>query len=142
MENKETIKMNIAEAIAINDLMNNSKFGDAGVETITCLLEFKFALSKIASNKDEFLKQSADSIKTEEYKELVDKEDKTDEEKKALEDMSEEFNKKLNNIFNRYISNECDIEISKIDKNEFYKFCKANDFNMAVIEFLYNKIVK
>lgn len=142
MENKEIIKMNIAEAIAINDLMNNSKFGDIDIETITVLLEFKFALSKIVSDKDEFLKQSAESVKTEEYKELIDKENKTDEEKKTLESMSEELNKKLNTIFNHYLSKSCEIEVSKISKNDFYKFCKTNDINIAIIEFLYSKLVK
>ena len=39
MENKETIKMNIAEAVTVNDLMNAAKFGDTNIETITNLLE-------------------------------------------------------------------------------------------------------
>lgn len=142
MENKETIKMNIAEAVTVNDLMNAAKFGDTNIETITNLLEFKFALSKIVSNKDEFLKQSVDSVKTNEYKHLSEKEDKTEEEKKEFEQMSEAINKKLNDIFNKYLANTVDIEIQKIDKEEFYKFCKTNEFTVAVIEFLYNKIVK
>ena len=56
--------------------------------------------------------------------------------------MSEAINKKLNDIFNKYLANTVDIEIQKIDKEEFYKFCKTNEFTVAVIEFLYNNTVK
>ena len=142
MENKETIEMSIAEVSVINDFLNTAKFGDVSVETITSLLEFKFALSKIVSDKSEFLKSTYNSLTTDEYKQLSEKEDKTEEEKKEFEQMSEAINKKLNDIFNKYLANTVDIEIQKIDKEEFYKFCKTNEFTVAVIEFLYNKIVK
>ena len=142
MENKETIEMSIAEVSVINDFLNTAKFGDVSVETITSLLEFKFALSKIVSDKSEFLKSTYNSLTTDEYKKLSEKEDKTDEEKKQFETLSEEITKKVNTIYNKYIANKCNIEVVKINKDEFYKFCKANEFTVAVIEFLYNKIVK
>lgn len=142
MENKETISMYIAEAIAINQVFGEAKFGDLNVEVISSLLEFKFELSKIAKERDEYVKSVVEDIKTDEFRELSDKEDKTDEEKERLECLTKEINNKANDIVNKYYNQTIEIDVSKLDKNDFYSFCKTNNFTMTVIEFLYNKLVK
>lgn len=142
MENKETINLYITEAIAINNIFNEAKFGDLNIETISSLLEFKFELSKINKDKDEYIKSVVDDVKTDEFKELSEKEDKSDEDKEKLESLTKELDRKINDILVKYYNQTVDVKLSKIDKNEFYAFCKANSFTITVIEFLYNKIVK
>nr|DAE43793.1 MAG TPA: hypothetical protein [Caudoviricetes sp.] len=146
MENKETekrdITLAIGEAIGLNDILNKAKFTDVSNDAMGAILEFKFALSKINKDKDEFIKESAESIKDDNFKELQEKQNKTKEEEKQFEEIMNDLNKKLNEIVNKYFFNETTISITPIDKDEFFKFCKMNEFKAITIEFLYDKIVK
>lgn len=142
MENKETISMYIAEAVATNQVFGETKFGDLNIDSISSLLEFKFELSKIVKERDEYIKNVVEEVKTDEFKELSDKEDKTEEEKERFESLTKEINNKVNEIINKYHNQIVEINVSKLNKNDFYTFCKTNNFTMTVIEFLYNKLVK
>ena len=142
MENKETRSMYIAEAVAINQVFGETKFGDLSIDSISSLLEFKFELSKIVKERDEYIKNVVEEVKTDEFKELSDKEDKTEEEKEQFESLTKEINNKANEIINKYHNQIVEINVSKLNKNDFYTFCKTNNFTMTVIEFLYNKLVK
>lgn len=142
MDNKETININITEAIAINNMFNEAKFGDLSIESISNLLEFKFELSKINKDKDEYIKSVIEEVKTDEFKELTEKENKSEEDKERLESLTKELDTKINEILVSYYNQKVDIKLNKIDKNEFYTFCKTNNFTIPVIEYLYNKIVK
>ena len=79
MENKETVNMYILEAIATNALLGEAKFNDISIEAISSLLEFKFELSKIYKDEEEYTKNVIEDIKTDEFKELSQKENKSDE---------------------------------------------------------------
>lgn len=142
MENKETISMYIAEAVAINQVFGETKFGDLSIDSISSLLEFKFELSKIVKERDEYIKNVVEEVKTDEFKELSDKEDKTEEEKEQFESITKEINNKANEIINKYHNQIVEINVSKLNRNDFYTFCKTNNFTMTIIEFLYNKLVK
>lgn len=142
MENKETIQLTIAEAISINNILSEAKFGDISLESVSSLLEFKFELSKVNKDREEYVQSVIDSLKTDRFKELQSKEDKTDDEKTELDNISKELDKNINEVLNPYFMKTIDITISKIDKNDFYSFCKTNEFKISVIEYLYNKIVK
>lgn len=142
MENKETIQLTIAEAISINNILSEAKFGDISLESVSSLLEFKFELSKVNKDREEYVQSVIDSLKTDRFKELQSKEDKTDEEKTELDNIAKELDKNINEVLNPYFMKTIDITISKIDKNDFYSFCKTNEFKISVIEYLYNKIVK
>lgn len=142
MENKETVNMYILEAIATNALLGEAKFNDISIEAISSLLEFKFELSKIYKDEEEYTKNVIEDIKTDEFKELSQKENKSDEDKERLEILTKELNNKVSDILNKYHNQIVDIKVNKIDKDDFYKFCKGNEFKITIIEFLYNKIVK
>lgn len=142
MENKETIQLTIAEAISINNILSEAKFGDVSLESVSSLLEFKFELSKVNKDREEYVQSVIDSLKTDRFKELQSKEDKTDDEKTELDNIAKELDKNINEVLNPYFMKTIDITISKIDKNDFYSFCKTNEFKISVIEYLYNKIVK
>lgn len=142
MENKETIQLTIAEAISINNILSEAKFGDISLESVSSLLEFKFELSKVNKDREEYVQSVIDNLKTDRFKELQSKEDKTDDEKTELDNISKELDKNINEVLNPYFMKTIDITISKIDKNDFYSFCKTNEFKISVIEYLYNKIVK
>lgn len=142
MENKETIQLTIAEVISINNILSEAKFGDISLESVSSLLEFKFELSKVNKDREEYVQSVIDNLKTDRFKELQSKEDKTDEEKTELDNITKELDKNINEVLNPYFMKNIDITISKIDKNDFYSFCKTNEFKISVIEYLYNKIVK
>lgn len=142
MENKETIQLTIAEAISINNILSEAKFGDISLESVSSLLEFKFELSKVNKDREEYVQSVIDNLKTDRFKELQSKEDKTDEEKTELDNIAKELDKNINEVLNPYFMKTIDITISKIDKNDFYNFCKTNEFKISIIEYLYNKIVK
>lgn len=142
MENKETIQLTIAEAISINNIISEAKFGDVSLESVSSLLEFKFELSKVNKDREEYVQSVIDSLKTDRFKELQSKEDKSDDEKTELDNIAKELDKNINEVLNPYFMKTIDITISKIDKNDFYSFCKTNEFKISVIEYLYNKIVK
>lgn len=143
MENKETINMYILEAIATNALLGEAKFNDISIEAISSLLEFKFELSKIHKDEEEYTKNVIEDIKTDEFKELSEKREQlSDEAKERLEILTKELNNKISDILNKYHNQIVDIKVNKISKDDFYKFCKGNGFKITIIEFLYNKIVK
>ena len=142
MENKETIQLTIAEAISINNILSEAKFGDISLESVSSLLEFKFELSKVNKDREEYVQSVIDNLKTDRFKELQSKEDKSDDEKIELDNIAKELDKNINEVLNPYFMKTVDITISKIDKNDFYSFCKTNEFKISVIEYLYNKIVK
>lgn len=142
MENKETIQLTIAEAISINNILSEAKFGDISLESVSSLLEFKFELSKVNKDREEYVQSVIDNLKTDRFKELQSKEDKSDDEKTELDNIAKELDKNINEVLNPYFMKTIDITISKIDKNDFYSFCKTNEFKISVIEYLYNKIVK
>ena len=142
MENKETIQLTIAEAISINNILSEAKFGDISLESVSSLLEFKFELSKVNKDREEYVQSVIDSLKTDRFKELQSKEDKSDDEKTELDNIAKELDKNINEVINPYFMKTVDLTISKIDKNDFYSFCKTNEFKISVIEYLYNKIVK
>lgn len=142
MENKETIQLTIAEAISINNILSEAKFGDISLESVSSLLEFKFELSKVNKDREEYVQSVIDNLKTDRFKELQSKEDKSDDEKTELDNIAKELDKDINEVLNPYFMKTVDFTISKIDKNDFYSFCKTNEFKISVIEYLYNKIVK
>lgn len=134
-------KINIAEVIAINDVLNNSKFKDLKIASINSLLELKFQLSKISKDKDEFIRESVESLKSDRFKELVEKQNKTNEEVKEFELLTSDLNKTMNSIMNTYLLKEVELNIENIESSELLLFCKDNDINMVTTEFLYNLFI-
>lgn len=134
--------LKIGDAVYLNDLINNAKFDKTLKDSsIGILLEFKFQLSKIVKEKDEFIKDSVESLKSERFKELQSKENKSKEETDEYEAIIKNLDKTINTIVSKYLTRETTITIENLDKSELFLFCKTNDFNVQVTEILYNLIV-
>lgn len=134
--------LKIGDAVYLNDLINNAKFDKTLKDSsIGILLEFKFQLSKIVKEKDEFIKDSIESLKSERFKELQSKENKSKEETDEYEAIIKNLDKTINTIVSKYLTRETTITVENLDKSELFLFCKTNDFNVQVTEILYNLIV-
>lgn len=132
----------LGEAVYLNNLINNSKFNkELKDSSISDLLEFKFQLSKFSKEKDDFIKESIESLKSDRFKELQEKENKSQEETKELEALTQNLDRTLNITVSKFLIKDVVININKIDSSEFLLFCKSNDFTIQDTEFLYNLLV-
>lgn len=146
MQNKETetnkvMNITVNEAVAINQQLSKAKFTDEiSSETLIALMPFKFAISKIDKDFQEFVKSVSDTVKTDRFKELETNQNKTKEEEEEYKDLTTTLTAKLNRALIEYAIKERTIDKVNIDITEFYTFCKVNNFDMSFIELLYNKL--
>ena len=131
----------LGDAIYLNNLMNNAKFKDLKDDSIRVLLEFKFQLSKISKEKDEFIIESVSNLKTDRFETLQEIPNKSKEENEEFEKLVQDIDKTINSVVNQYLLKDISIDVQNLESSEFFLFCKINDFNIQSTEFLYNLLV-
>ena len=96
---------------------------------------------KVAKEVEEAKKQAAEKLITDEFKELQNKEDKTDEEKAKLSELEQSINRDFSEILNPILLEDYELELKMIDENDFDKLIESSNLNQNQFDFLHDKIV-
>lgn len=148
MENNETLKASRFEIEQqLNLYIGNIKVEGLSKEAKLALVKLKLELSDIVKDIEAFRKKTVESIdKPENFDELkaaAEKEDATEEDKKAYKEAETEFNTKFAEIAVPYFNEIVEIPFEHISKEDFYKLVENNDTNVIFgYEYLFNKLVK
>lgn len=65
-----------SDVLNLNAIVNDSFLGEGSKESNKEIMKFKSSLSKESSSVEEFQKSTVESVKTERFKELLDKKQK------------------------------------------------------------------
>lgn len=99
------------------------------------------ATKKVAKEVEEAKKQAAEKLITDEFKELQNKEDKTDEEKAKLSELEQSINRDFSEILNSILLEDYELELKMIDEADFDKLVGCSTLNQNQFDFLHDKIV-
>lgn len=146
MENENVLNVKRGEINALNEIISECIMGEGSKESNKSILKFIGKILKEVKEMEEFQKTAVDGVKTERFKELVEKqkENLTEEEQKEFDLLNESLNKKLNEIIILYFNEDTTIEIEKISEDDFFEFAFANKkkLNYNQIGFLSNILCK
>lgn len=146
MENENVLNVKRGEINAINGIISECVMGEGSKESNKSILKFIGKILKEVKEMEEFQKTAVDGVKTERFKELIEKqkENLTEEEQKEFDLLNESLNKKLNEIIILYFNEDTTIEIEKISEDDFFEFAFANKkkLNYNQIGFLSNILCK
>lgn len=146
MENENVLNVKRGEINALNEIISECIMGEGSKESNKSILKFIGKILKEVKEMEEFQKTAVDGVKTERFKELIEKqkENLTEEEQKEFDLLNESLNKKLNEIIILYFNEDTTIEIEKISEDDFFEFAFANKkkLNYNQIGFLSNILCK
>ena len=136
-----------SDVLNLNSIVNDSFLGDGSKESNKEIMKFKRELANEASKVEEFQKATVESVKTERFKELLDKKQKEElkgKEIKEFETINSEVEKKLNDILGEYFLEDVELVYNKISEDDFYEFVVANKskFQLVKVDYLYKFLVK
>lgn len=98
---------------------------------------------KVAKEVEEAKKQAAEKLITEDFKELQNKNDKTDDEKVKLAELEQSINVEFSEIINPILEEESEIDIKKINEDDFDKVIEGtSNMNLAQLDLLHELIVE
>lgn len=140
-EKCEDTKLMRSDVLNLNAIVGDSFLGEGSKESNKEIMKFKQALTQEATEIELFQKATVQSIKTERFKELLDKkqsEDLKGKELKEFEGLNSEIEKKLNDILNEYFMEDVELSYNKISEDDFYEFIFANKakFQLAKVDYL------
>ena len=124
-----------SDVLNLNSIVNDSFLGGGSKESNKEIMKFKRALVDEQSKIEEFQKATIESVKTERYKELLDKkqnEELKGKELKEFEGFNSDAEKKLNEILNEYFLEDIELNYNKISEDDFYEFIIANKAKMQL----------
>lgn len=148
MENNEILKASRFEIEQqLNLYIGNIKVEGLSKEAKLSLVKLKLELSDVVRDIEEFRKKTLESIEKPEnfdkLKEAAEKEDATEEDKKAYKEAENEYNNKFAEVAIPYFNEIIELPFTHISKEDFYKLVENNDVNVIYgYEYIYNKLVK
>ena len=138
MEQKE-IKITRNEAIILNQILAGIKVKGMGVDARRKMIGLKLDLGRMAKTAEDFQKQTVESHKPENFKELqaID----TEAGKKEFEKLSKEIESKVYEVLNPYYEELVTIHFDGIAAEEFDILSEQNELNLSALEFLNKKLL-
>lgn len=101
------------------------------------------ATKLVAKEVEEAKKQAAEKLITEDFKELQNKNDKTDDEKVKLAELEQSINVEFSEIINPILEEDAEIDIKKISEEDFDKVIEGtSNMNLAQLDLLHELIVE
>ncbi|WP_321437245.1 hypothetical protein [uncultured Bacteroides sp.] len=101
------------------------------------------AAKKVAKEIAEARKEASEKLLTEEFQELMQKEEKTEEEKARFAELENMINAEGAEILNPILDEEVEIDIKKISEEDFDKIIEGTEsMNLAQLDFLHELIVE
>lgn len=96
-------------------------------------------LGKIVKAAEELQKTTIEALKPENFEEL--QKSKTEEGKKAFEELQKEYDKSVNEVISPYFAEEVTLMYEGITSEEFDKLSEINDLTLGTIVYLNEKLI-
>ena len=142
MSTENVLNVKRQEINALNGIISECGMGDGSKESNKSITKFKKEISKKIQDMEEFQKTAIEDVKTERFRELIEKQkDKLEaNEQKEFDELNESLNKKLNDVMFLYMNEDTTIKVEQISEDDFFEFVFANKkkLNFNQIDFLSN----
>lgn len=142
MSTENVLNVKRQEVNVLNGIISECGMGDGSKESNKSITKFKKEISKKVQDMEEFQKTAIEDVKTERFKELIEKtKDKLEtNEQKEFDELNESLNKKLNDVMFLYMNEDTTIKVEQISEDDFFEFVFANKkkLNFNQIDFLSN----
>ena len=142
MSTENVLNVKRQEDNVLNGIISECGMGDGSKESNKSITKFKKEISKKVQDMEEFQKTAIEDVKTERFKELIEKtKDKLEtNEQKEFDELNESLNKKLNDVMFLYMNEDTTIKVEQISEDDFFEFVFANKkkLNFNQIDFLSN----
>lgn len=131
------MQLTVNNAIVKYNLLNCVKYSDEGYSLLRELkikiIRLKLNFEKIYKDFNQFQQKAIEEVKTPRYKELLKKENRTEEEIKEAEKLLEEMNQDLRNILTQKSQEIVDVNFEYFSEEEYNSFLETNINNSVEI---------
>lgn len=133
MKKAEIVQLfSLIDKINTDDLVDNARI---------CIVRNYMLLSVIVDELEKYKLKVAEKLITKEFKELQTNDNRDEKEELRFKELNESLNKEFIDIINPILSEDCEINIKKINEEDFDNIIKVCTFSNAQFNYLHNMIV-
>lgn len=133
MKKAEIVQLfSLIDKINTDDLVDNARI---------CIVRNYMLLSVIVEELEKYKLKIAEKLITKEFKELQTNDNRDEKEELRFKELNESLNKEFIDIINPILSEDCEINIKKINEEDFDNIIKVCTFSNAQFNYLHNMIV-
>ena len=133
MKKAEIVQLfSLIDKINTDDLVDNARI---------CIVRNYMLLSVIVEELEKYKIKVAEKLITKEFKELQTNDNRDEKEELRFKELNESLNKEFIDIINPILSEDCEINIKKINEEDFDSIIKVCTFSNAQFNYLHNMIV-
>ena len=133
--------MKKAEIVQLFSLIDNINTDDLVDNARICIVRNYMLLSVIVDELEKYKIKVAEKLITKEFKELQTNDNRDEKEELRFKELNESLNKEFIDIINPILSEDCEINIKKINEEDFDNIIKVCTFSNAQFNYLHNMIV-
>lgn len=119
-----TVKVEKLKILALNNILGEVKVGGLSQEGLYSLLDNKIELSKHVKEIQEAQKLAAEELKPEALKKGAEE----------TEELKADWNKKYSEYITKYLSEEVELNLQKLTRDDFYCLVKENNLQIDKVE--------
>lgn len=133
MKKAEIVQLfSLIDKINTDDLVDNARI---------CIVRNYMLLASIVEELEKYKLKVAEKLITKEFKELQTNDNRDEKEELRFKELNESLNKEFIDIINPILSEDCEINIKKINEEDFDNIIKVCTFSNAQFNYLHNMIV-
>ena len=133
MKKEEIVQLfSLIDKINTDDLVDNARI---------CIVRNYMLLYVIVDELEKYKLKVAEKLITKEFKELQTNDNRNEKEELRFKELNESLNKEFIDIINPILSEDCEINIKKINEEDFDNIIKVCTFSNAQFNYLHNMIV-
>ena len=133
MKKEEIVQFfSLIDKINTDDLVDNARI---------CIVRNYMLLSVIVDELEKYKLKVAEKLITKEFKELQTNDNRDEKEELRFKELNESLNKEFIDIINPILSDECEIELKKINEEDFDNIIKVCTFSKYQFNYLHKMIV-
>ena len=133
MKKAEIVQLfSLIDKINTDDLVDNARI---------CIVRNYMLLASIVEELEKYKMKVAEKLITKEFKDLQTNDNRDEKEELRFKELDESLNKEFIDIINPILSEDCEINIKKINEEDFDNIIKVCTFSNAQFNYLHNMIV-
>ena len=129
------------EILDLFDLIKSIDTDKLEGNTRICIVRNYMLLSGIVEDFERYKIKVAEKLITKEFKELQSNDKRNEKEELRFKELNESLNKEFIDIINPTLSEECEINIKKINEEDFDSIINVCTFSNDQFRYLHNAIV-
>ena len=133
--------MKKAEIVQLFSLIDKINTDDLVDNVRICIVRNYMLLSVIVDELEKYKLKVAEKLITKEFKDLQANDNRDEKEELRFKELNESLNKEFIDIINPILSDDCEINIKKINEEDFDNIIKVCTFSNAQFNYLHNMIV-